>query len=423
MKIVHLGIGIFPVPPGDESGGREEYIYQLTNHLGRLGCQVHVVDIKGRMKQREKRQQSSAKFHTVWGPLLPHRCNLPFLRRFARYILYPLDTLNYLLFALSAVFPINRLLAKEKIEVIHAHQRDAAIAAVIVNKLRQSQAVVLYTPQTPTGLKKWPRTLVHFAEILALRWVDHIVALTAAYKDWLVSEYDLDPAKITRIHVGAAVDEIKQFLSQKEESCRQSNIVLCVGGIMERKNQFTAVKAIAKVVLVHPEVKLVFAGRIGERGYFDLIKKFVAANNLSRWVEFKGEVTKQKLYSLYSDASLFLFPTTAEVQPTVIMEALGFGLPIIASNIGANVKVLSHKEGSAILVDPYDIDGIAAATIRLLEDSTLRQTMSQTAEELAQMLSYENVAAQTLALYNRLVQGRKPEQSPYLPALERSKVS
>ncbi|MFC1940379.1 glycosyltransferase family 4 protein [Chloroflexota bacterium] len=411
MNIVHLGIGIVPVPPGDEAGGREEYIYQLTDHLGRLECQVHVIDIKGGAPQKEKRQKSPVRFHLVKGPFLPYRCNLPFLRRFSRYILYPLDTLNYVLFSLLAAFTLNRLLSEKKIEVIHTHQRDAALAAVLVNKLRRARAVVLYTPQAMTSLKKWLRNVIHFAEIIALKWIDHVVALTAAYKDWLAAEYNLDPKKITPIHVGAAIDEIKQFRSQQEAVNQQSKIVLCVGGIMERKNQLTAVKAIARVVSTHPEVKLVFVGRISERNYFDAMRRFIAENGLTDHVEFKGEVTKQALYSAYSNASLFMFPTTSEIQPTVIIEALAFGLPIIASNIGANLKVLSQKEGSAFMVEPYDVDGIAAAVVRLLEDGSLRKAMSQKAEELAQSLSYEKVAVQTLTLYNKLVQDKRQSSS------------
>ena len=57
MKVVHLGIGLVPVPPGDRAAGREEYIYQLTRHLGQQGCQVHVIDIKGGAQQEEKRQE------------------------------------------------------------------------------------------------------------------------------------------------------------------------------------------------------------------------------------------------------------------------------------------------------------------------------------------------------------------------------
>ena len=405
MKVVHLSMGVTPVPPGDEAAGVEGYIYQLTHHLGLLGCQVHVIDIKGGAQQREKRRESRARFHEVWHPPLPHRYNSRFLQHFFNYLLIMSQVL---LFALLSAFALNRLLGSEKIDVIHTHNREAAIAAVVVNRLRRNAAAVVYTPQAAFGLNKltWRKKLINFAEIPALRWVDHVIALTPAVKGWLVSEFNLDPAKITPIHVGTALDEIEQFLSHKTGACHRSNIVLCVGMISSRKNQLTAVKAISQVVAVHPEVKLVFTGPITEANYLNSIQRFIAENDLSRWVEVRGEVTRQELYTLYSDAVLFLFPTTAEVQPTVLMEALAFGLPVVASNIGPIADVVS-EEGSAILVDPYDVDGIASAVIRLLEDSSLRQSMSERAGKLAQSLSYEHVAARHLALYEELAQNKK----------------
>jgi len=402
MKVVHLSLGITPVPPGDEAAGIEGYIYQLTRHLGQLDCRVHVIDIKGGEPQKEKRQQSSAKFHEVWHPPLPARYNIPFLQHFFSYLLVMSQAL---LFALLSSLALNRLFGREKIEVIHAHNRETALAAMLVNKLRGNAAAVVYTPQCPFGLTRlsWHKRLINFAEIPALKWADHIIALTPAVKRWLVSEFSLDPAKITPIHVGTALDEVEQFLSHKAGAHHQSNMVLCTGGISERKNQLSAVKAIPQVVAAHPEVKFVFAGPINQAKYFESIQRFIAENNLSRWVEFRGMVTRQELYNLYSDAILFFFPSTAEVQPTVLMEALAFGLPIIASTIEPITDVVSQKEGSAILIDPYDVDGMATAVIRLLGDSSLRQSMSQRARELAQTFSYEHIAAQTLALYNELI--------------------
>jgi len=408
MKVVHLGTGGIPVPPGDKAAGVEGYIYQLTEHLGQLGCQVSVIDIKGGVQQKQKRQKSSAKFYEVWHPLLRNSYNFPFLPRFFNYLLL---MLRLLLFALPASLVLNRLLGREKIEVIHAYSSLPALAAMIVNKLRRSPAVTIYTPQTAFGMGKlsWRRRLPALPEIFTIKWADYIVALAPAVKSWLVSEFNLDPTKITPIYVGTALDEVKQFLSGKA-ACHQSNTVLCVGGISSRKNQLSAVKAIPQVIAAFPEVKFVFAGPISEAKYFNSIQRFIAENNLSPWVEIKGEVTKQELYNLYSEAILFLFPTTAEVQPTVLMEAVAFGLPVIASTIEPIVDVVSQEEGSAILVGPYDVDGMAAAIIRLLEDSSLRQSISQRARQLAQRFSYEYIAAQTLALYNELVQNKK--QSP-----------
>jgi len=248
----------------------------------------------------------------------------------------------------------------------------------------------------------WFRRLIDFSEIIPLKWADHIVADTPAVKRRLVSDFNLEAAKITPIGIG--LDEVKQFLSKRAGACHQSNMVLCVGAVNPRKNQFSAVKAIPQVVAAHPEVKFVFAGVIFDRKYFNSIQRFTAENNLSPWVEFKGEITRQELYNLYAEAIVFLFPTTAESRGDVLLEAMAFGLPAVASTIEPIADAVSQKEGSAILVDPYDVDGIAAAIIHLLEDSSLRQSMSQKAKELVQGFSYEHVAAQTLDLYNQLVQ-------------------
>jgi glycosyltransferase involved in cell wall biosynthesis len=407
MKAVHLGVGLIPVPPGDEAAGVEEYIYNLTNHLGRLGCQVHVIDIKGGAQQSEKRRESSARFHEAWHLPMPHRYNFPFWERFFNFLHIMLPIL---FFALSSSTVLNRLMGRGKIEVIHAHETDVALAAIIVNKLRRNTAVTVYSLWNAYELTKLSRRqkVTHFQrEILALKWVDRIVVPTPEIKTWLVSEFNLDPAKITTIYRGVAVDEIEQFLSHKAGACHQSNIVLCVGGISWRKNQLTAVKAISQVIEAHPEIKLVFAGFLWEVSCFNSIQRFIAENNLSAHVEFKGEVTRQELYNLYSDAILFLFPTAADLHPGVLTEALAFGLPVISSTIKPIADVVSQKEGCAILVDPYDVDGIAAAVIRVLDDSSLRQSMSDMAKELARTFSYENIAAQTLALYEELVQNKK----------------
>ncbi|MFC1940382.1 glycosyltransferase family 4 protein [Chloroflexota bacterium] len=408
MKVVHLGIGVIPVPPpGDIAAGGEEYVYVLTRYLSRLECEVHVIDIKGGAQQREKRQQSSAKFHELWRLPLPYRYRHRFLRRYLNYLLTASQTL---LFAVIAAFSLNRLLAKEKIDIVHVHNENVALAAIIVNKLRRNNTITVYTPFSAYGLTKfsWRKRLIYFAEIPTLRWIDHIVASTPSVKQWMISEFNLDPAKITQIRAGGTdLDEVEGFLFHKEGVCHQSNMVLCAGGIMERKNQLTAVKAMAKVVSVHPEVKIVFTGPFSQVNYFNSIQSFVTENGLSSYVELRGEVTKQELYSLYSDAILFLFPTTAEVDPAVLREALAFGLPIIASNIEPIADMVGKGEGSAILLDPYDVDGIAEAVIRLLEDNSLRQSMSEKAKELGQALSYENIAAQILAMYNKLVQGKK----------------
>jgi glycosyltransferase involved in cell wall biosynthesis len=402
MKVVHVGAGHIPVPPGDEASGTEEYIYHLTDHLGRLGSQVTVIDIKSGIQQEIKRQQSSARFHAVWHPSLPHRYKYHFLQRLFSYLLL---MLHLFLFAFPASAVLNRLFGSEKIEVVHTHTSIPALAAMMVNRLRRRPAVMVYTMHTGfgTGKSTWRLRLPALPEILALKWADHVIAPSPAIKRWLISEFNLDPDKITQIYTGADITELEEYVSSRDGDCHQSNILLCVSGISARKNQFTIVKAIPQVVAVHPEVKFVFAGVVSEAAYFSSMQRFITENNLSPYVEFRGMVSRQEIYNLYSDARLFLFPTTAEAQGLVLAEAMAAGLPVIASTIEPITDMVSQEEGSAILVDPYDVDGMAAAIIRLLGDSSLRQSMAQRGGKLAHRFSHEHIVEQILDLYHRLV--------------------
>jgi glycosyltransferase involved in cell wall biosynthesis len=405
MNVVHFGVGgAIPVPPGELASGTERYIFHLTDHLAQLGCQVSVIDIKGGAPQKGKRQGSAAKFYEVWHPPLRWVYRFPFWPRFFAYLLL---MAHLFFFAVPAAFSFWKLSGKRKVEILHLHSSLPALAAIMVNKLRGNTAVTIYTMHTGFGTAKlgWRRKLPALPEILAIKWADHIIAPSPAVKRWLVSELDQPPGKITQIYTSADVAEAADFLS-REATSRKSNMVLCVGGVSSRKNQLNVVKAISTVAAVCPDVRFVFAGIISEPAYFEAIQKFVSENSLKRWVEFTGEVSREKIFSLYGEAALFLFPTRAEAQGLVVAEAMAFGLPVIASNIEPIADMECQEEGSAILLDPDDVEGIAAAVSRLLQDRSLRESMSAKGKRLAQRFSHRHIAGEMLALYTRLVQDK-----------------
>jgi glycosyltransferase involved in cell wall biosynthesis len=407
INIVHLGVGAIPVPPVDKAAGTERYLFHLTDNLGRLGSNVSVIDIKGGLPQKDRRRQSSATYYEVRHPPLPGASNSPILARFFDYLLL---MLHLLFFSLPAVFTLNKLYRRQKPDIIHLHSSLPAMLSVLLNKIRRKRAVTVYTLHTGFGTSglSWKRKLPALPEILAMKWVNHIVAPSPAVKKWLVSELKLPPEKITQIYTSADISEAGDYLSRKKIPTHQSKIVLGVGSISPRKNQFSAVKAVPLVAVKHPDVKFVFAGLVAEAGYYNVIKEYIKENNLSSWVEFTGEISREELYRLYSEAAIFLFPTTAEAQGLVMAEAMAFGLPVIASNIEPIQDMVSHEENSAILIDPYDVEGIADAINRLFEDNTLRQSVTSKGEKLARLFSHEYIATEMLGLYGRLLEnGRR----------------
>ena len=87
---------------------------------------------------------------------------------------------------------------------------------------------------------------------------------------------------------------------------------------------------------------------------------------------------------IYKSADLFVFPSLEEGDPLVTYEAAGCGLPIIATPMGgANIL----RDGvNGLLVQPYDIDGLAQAISRLANSSELRNRFARQAASDA--LSY-----------------------------------
>ena len=61
------------------------------------------------------------------------------------------------------------------------------------------------------------------------------------------------------------------------------------------------------------------------------LKKYLTKNSINNNVKFLGYVDKKILLELYLKSTCFIFPTLSEGSPSVLSEALSFGLPIIAT--------------------------------------------------------------------------------------------
>jgi len=151
----------------------------------------------------------------------------------------------------------------------------------------------------------------------------------------LISRFGIEASRTTQVYMGIDMEGIISAIhvNSSGRAASQDKIVFCVARIQPRKNQLAVVKAIPRILHAHPEVKFVFSGPIDDPAYLSLMRKFVEDNQLSEQVEFTGEISGQSLRELYRKASMFVFPTLHEIQPVALLEAMAFGLPVIASRI------------------------------------------------------------------------------------------
>ena len=93
-----------------------------------------------------------------------------------------------------------------------------------------------------------------------------------------------------------------------------------------------------------------------------------------------GWLGPERLRAELAGASVFALPSYAEGMPMALLEAMSWGLPVIATPVGGVPQVIEH-EVNGLFVDPDDIDGIAAAIARLMSDPALRERLGAAARK------------------------------------------
>jgi glycosyltransferase involved in cell wall biosynthesis len=146
-------------------------------------------------------------------------------------------------------------------------------------------------------------------------------------------------------------------------------------------------------------VKLVIAGAKGwlDDPLYEQVKKLKLENQ----VQFIGFVTDEHLPALYSAASVFAFPSLYEGFGLPPLEAMACGVPVVVSNTSSLPEVVGD---AAELIDPTDVDELAAAILKVLDFDSVRHRLINQGQLRAQGFSWRTAAQQLLQYYNKALQ-------------------
>jgi glycosyltransferase involved in cell wall biosynthesis len=242
------------------------------------------------------------------------------------------------------------------------------------------------------------------------RWVprsvaraDAVIAVSEATCRDLIELYQTPPAKIKVLYHGVTsnfrpvVDPAHLQEVRQKYGLGQSPFILSVGTVQPRKNYQRLIQALGRVV---GEIKLVIAG--GKGWNYENILAEIDKQGLQGRVHFTGFVAEADLPALYSAATIFVYPSLYEGFGLPVLEAMACGLPVIASDQSSLPEVVGK---AGLLVNPGQVEAIAAAISRLLEDEALRQALSSAGLARAAEFTWAKMAAQLVELYQQVLQG------------------
>jgi glycosyltransferase involved in cell wall biosynthesis len=204
------------------------------------------------------------------------------------------------------------------------------------------------------------------------------------------------PDKITVIYHGVdsrfrplPADAVNTF---RERRGLPERFVLFVGTLEPRKNLLRLIEAFRRAEL--GETKLMLVGGSGWL-YDDLFAR-VDELGLGDTVRFPGYVSNDELVHWYNAAAVFAYPSLYEGFGMPVTEAQACGTPVLASS---TTSLPEAAGDAAVLVDPRDVDAIAAGLRRLLEDEELRLELSDRGQEHARSFTWASTARQTAEVY------------------------
>lgn len=218
---------------------------------------------------------------------------------------------------------------------------------------------------------------------------EHIICNSESTASDVVKFYQIPAKKITPIAL--AYDQQNFRPMPALDSGPRSGYFLYVGRHNTHKNLPRLISAFSRLWQTHKAISLWLVGPQDLR-YTPGLMAQVAALELTDRVRFLDYVPYQDLPVLLNGAIALTFPSLWEGFGLPVLEAMACATPVITSNVSSLPEVVGD---AALLVDPYSVDGLAEAMRAVLENSALRQHLSQAGLTQAECFSWRKTGQQT----------------------------
>ena len=217
----------------------------------------------------------------------------------------------------------------------------------------------------------------------------------------------VDQTKARVIHNGVSgrfkpVTDAKALKAARSRHSLPDHYAFWVGDLRPEKNLPFLVQAWARLREQTKDVPmLVLAGR--KRGEFRKVQDEVRKHGLESAVMFSGFIPDDDLPSVYSAASVFVFPSLYEGFGLPPLEAMACGTPCVVSNSSSLPEVTGT---AALLFNPTSHEGFVDCMNKVLTQPDLMETLRQAGLRQASLFSWKTAAEETLQVYREAIADR-----------------
>lgn len=280
-------------------------------------------------------------------------------------------------------------------DIVHIHTIGPCLLAPYARLLGMKVVMTHHGPDYDRD--KWgkaAKAMLRLGEILGCRFANHVIVISNVIKQLIATRRNRSK-NVSLIYNGVSAPEICSHPEYfKELGIEEGKYILGMCRFVPEKNLHHLVDAYCRLKEKESEayknVKLVLAGDTDfEDAYSLALKKKARENN----VVLTGFVKGKKLHSLLSHAACYVLPSSHEGLPIALLEAMSYGIPVIASDIPANMEVGLPK-------DCYFPCGNIEALAERIQEKVSREDKSMHYD--MSKYNWNNIAAQVANVYDSL---------------------
>lgn len=244
-------------------------------------------------------------------------------------------------------------------------------------------------------------------------WLDRIIAIAEAQRDYLAETEGIPRDRMTVIHNGIPLEspppeeqvrrrrEVREALGVSGEA----PVVAITAVLRPEKNHEMLLRALAALRRSVPDAELWVIGDGPRRGY---LETEASALGLTGAVRFLGHRADARRLIAGADVAVLASHPRVETLPLSLIEAMDAGLPVVATRVGALAELV-EPERSGYLVPPGDPEAMAGALDRLVGDEELRTRLGTRGQRIArERFSSERMVEETAGLLLQLL-GREAD--------------
>jgi glycosyltransferase involved in cell wall biosynthesis len=252
---------------------------------------------------------------------------------------------------------------------------------------------IIYSPQdNPFASKEAYQPVLNFLERAFVRRADGVIAYSAFVARALTPHV---AGEVGVMHAGIYPQVYGIF--EKEFNRAEALDVLFFGRIEPYKGVDVLLDAYLLLREKDRPIHLTIAGRGNIPA--DFSQKALAAG-----VDLKNYwLSGEELGGLIKDADVIVAPYTDATQSGVVITAISYLVPVIATRVGALPEYVEDGEGG-FLVPPGDAPALATAIGKFIDDRSLAAAMSRHQEAVREAFSWKNISRSAIARYRSLLE-------------------